>query len=470
MSKTCTLNRDEVIRRIELNNPGKFDFNPLENWEYVYHDNDRQKIQLICKRHNELFEVPLKFAIRNSFGCPSCRLESYHEKGINSALELLEKYFPWKYDVVEIDYYSNLICLKCRDCGDIFEVTPKEIRASANNTALCSDCIKPWTKEMYEERLEARWDGKYTLVSDFQGIYYPVTLKCNVCGNTTTEKAKLTLVNKPCHCEDKETPNAENFERLSKEIWGENAFEYINTDIKYTSDNVTLKCLKHNTIFEQSAHRHLKHQNGCPECKKEVNAENHRLSQEEFIRRCQVIYGDQFTYEKTHYVDLDTPVIVTCKYHGDVEQNPSYLLKHVGCPICMEDKDFVSKGEKFVMKVLRENNIDYEFHKEFEDCVYRDKLEFDVYIPSFNACIEYQGEQHYKVVRFHNCTQEQAEENFKEIQIKDNIKRKYCKEKGIDLVEIPYWLPYYKAEEWLKQYLENKINLFEEECKKKRPL
>lgn len=231
-----------------------------------------------------------------------------------------------------------------------------------------------------------------------------------------------------------------------------------------------MKCLKHDTVFEQSVHRHLKHQNGCPKCKKEVNAERNRLPEEEFIRRCQVIYGDQFTYEKTHYVDLNTPVIVTCKYHGDVEQNPSYLLKHVGCPICMQDKDFVSKGEKFTIKFLRENNLNYEFHKEFEDCVYKDKLEFDFYLPDHICCIEYQGEQHYKPMYYFYDTPEEAEKVFEEIQIRDNIKRKYCKEKNIDLVEIPYWLPYYKVDNWLKQYFENNVNLFEEECKKKRPL
>ena len=50
------LNREEVIRRIELNNPGKFDFSPLDNWEYDHKRDWNQPITLICKKHNEPFE------------------------------------------------------------------------------------------------------------------------------------------------------------------------------------------------------------------------------------------------------------------------------------------------------------------------------------------------------------------------------------------------------------------------------
>lgn len=475
MAYYVALTNDEIIRRIELKNPGKFSYEYLKDFHYDYKIDRNPTIKLVCKTHNEPFEVKLKSAIRYEISCPLCKTENYGNKSIKESIELLNKLFPNKYEIIGTELKPTKLILKCKDCEEIIKCTPREIRTSILKTSLCKKCRTPWTKELVIQRWKIKWENRYEILNiDFSGktwLTTIITVKCNLCGKVISGRVKDLLHSfTPCDCDKTKIMTPEIFLKKSKEIWGENVFEYINTDVHTIQDKATLKCLKHNKIFEQRACAHLDHQNGCPECKREVNIKNGRLPQEEFIRRCQVIYGDQFTYEKTHYVDLDTPVIVTCKYHGDVEQNPSYLLKHVGCPICMQDKDFVSKGEKFVMKVLRENNIDYEFHKEFEDCIYRDKLEFDVYVPSFNACIEYQGEQHYKVVRFHNCTQEQAEENFKEIQIKDNIKRKYCKDKGIDLIEIPYWLPYYKAEKWLKQYFKDRVNLFEEECKKKRPL
>lgn len=56
-----------------------------------------------------------------------------------------------------------------------------------------------------------------------------------------------------------------------------------------------------------------------------------------------------------------------------------------------------------------------------------------------NIAYEYQGEQHYYLVNFGGCDDETAKENFRVSQIRDNIKREYCKEHRIPLIEIPYW-------------------------------
>ena len=53
--------------------------------------------------------------------------------------------------------------------------------------------------------------------------------------------------------------------------------------------------------------------------------------------------------------------------------------------------------------------------------------------------IEVQGEQHYQPVCFGGISKDEAIHKFKIQQIKDNIKREYCKNKNIQLLEIPYW-------------------------------
>ena len=60
-------------------------------------------------------------------------------------------------------------------------------------------------------------------------------------------------------------------------------------------------------------------------------------------------------------------------------------------------------------------------------------LSFDFYLPEYNTIIEYQGLQHYRYVPSF-----QSEKVFKEGQIRDDIKRKYCKDNNINLIEIPY--------------------------------
>lgn len=85
----------------------------------------------------------------------------------------------------------------------------------------------------------------------------------------------------------------------------------------------------------------------------------------------------------------------------------------------------------------------------FDDCVFRKKLRFDLFIPSQDVktssgtihhndlIIEYDGEQHYEPIRFNNISDTQMYKNFISTQIKDWIKDKYCIENGIPLVRIP---------------------------------
>lgn len=42
--------------------------------------------------------------------------------------------------------------------------------------------------------------------------------------------------------------------------------------------------------------------------------------------------------DKVKYVDARTPVILTCKQHGDFEGKPINILKSTGCPVCAEER------------------------------------------------------------------------------------------------------------------------------------
>ena len=70
----------------------------------------------------------------------------------------------------------------------------------------------------------------------------------------------------------------------------------------------------------------------------------------------------------------------------------------------------------------------------FKDCFDRGVLPFDFYIPEFNMCIEYQGEQHYRPVSIFG-----GYDSFKSQIKRDKIKKSYCKLNSIDLLIIPYW-------------------------------
>ena len=102
------------------------------------------------------------------------------------------------------------------------------------------------------------------------------------------------------------------------------------------------------------------------------------------------------------------------------------------CPNC--SKKFGSSGELKVHNYLFQNKINYEKEKCFEKCVGERMLPFDFYLPEYNMCIEYQGQQHYHPVEVFK-----GENGFKLRQKYDKIKKDFCLNNGIKLVEIPYW-------------------------------
>ena len=93
----------------------------------------------------------------------------------------------------------------------------------------------------------------------------------------------------------------------------------------------------------------------------------------------------------------------------------------------------MSNGEILVESILKENNIKYEPQFKFEDCKNERCLPFDFYLLEHNVCIEYQGKQHYQVVDYFG-----GEKGFEERQRNDAIKKKYCIDNGIQLLEIQY--------------------------------
>ena len=99
-----------------------------------------------------------------------------------------------------------------------------------------------------------------------------------------------------------------------------------------------------------------------------------------------------------------------------------------GCPTCRE-----SMGEREIRKYLELNKIEYKREKRFFDCKYIRTLPFDFYLPNYNMCIEYDGEQHFKKFRF-----EVDDTNLKFRILKDNIKTNYCEKNNITLIRISY--------------------------------
>lgn len=75
--------------------------------------------------------------------------------------------------------------------------------------------------------------------------------------------------------------------------------------------------------------------------------------------------------------------------------------------------------------------------KKFLDCKDKTYLPFDFYLPDYNCCIEYDGEQHFHIPK-NKASTFFTKEKIDLIQKHDNIKTEYCKNNNIKLIRIPY--------------------------------
>ena len=70
-----------------------------------------------------------------------------------------------------------------------------------------------------------------------------------------------------------------------------------------------------------------------------------KLNTESFIERAKEIHGYTYIYDKTVYKFTTQKVIITCKVHGDFEQEPRVHLKGRGCRFC----GYIKTGKSLVM-------------------------------------------------------------------------------------------------------------------------
>jgi len=93
----------------------------------------------------------------------------------------------------------------------------------------------------------------------------------------------------------------------------------------------------------------------------------------------------------------------------------------------------LSKGAKNIEDILLKYNISFIKEKTFKECRDKHALRFDFYLPDYNICIEYDGEQHFK-----EANAGFFKDRLEDIQKKDKIKDQYCLDHNIKLIRISY--------------------------------
>lgn len=321
---------------------------------------------------------------------------------------------------------------------------------------------------------------------------------CQKCGE---EKIKMKNKNR--------TKTQDKFIEEAKLIHGD-IYDYSKTIYKNSRSKVTISCLEHGD-FEINADTHITRKSGCPKCGNMLKGQYIKNTKEEFIETAKSIHGDKFDYSKAEYINYTTKIMIICKYHGEFEQTPVNHL-HFDCQKCAIEKthnlqrkttsQFIRESQEIHGDKFDYTEVEYTGahnkviiicpeHGEFEKisryhlggsgcprcCIWKNEnacieiiqkltghhftkirpkflngLELDGYNADIQLAIEYNGEQHYKIIdHFHRNG---IIDLLKQVE-NDKIKKELCEKNGVYLIIVPYYIE--NKEEFIQEQLDNYI-------------
>ncbi len=368
------IKKEEVIRRANEVHDGRYDYSLVE---YKNYDT---KIKIICPIHGIFEQLPSSHF--SGSGCPKCGNERIskdkkRKKDIHGKIELSN---------------TEEFVKKAKEMhGDIYDYSLVDYtNAKTKIRIICP------IHGVFEQTPNNHLKG--------QG--------CPSCG-----KIKKT---------NNQKPTIEELIKRAKEMHGD-IYDYSLT--KYTNAKTKIKiiCPIHG-VFEQTPDSHIRGR-GCQKCGIDKFKNSRRSNTDNFIKKAKEIHGDIYDYSLVDYTNNTSKIIIICAEHGKFLLSPkSHLTKKSGCPFCTS-----SIGERDIYKYLTKKEIPFEFQKTFKDCKYKHVLHFDFYLPKENICIEYDGIQHFKSVKYFG-----GEKAFRSRNKRDKIKNAFIEKNNMKLIRISY--------------------------------
>lgn len=328
-----------------------------------------------------------------------------------------------KYGYSLVEYRNNKTKIKiiCPNHG-VFEQTPA-IHTKGSGCRECSYESKALNTEEFIKKVKLIHGDKYDYsLVNYKNCETYIEIICPIHGKFKQKAGNHLKGNgcKKCSIDNRRKDN-DQFITEAKKTHGD---KYDYSLAKYVNNKGMIKiiCPIHG-VFEIRADKHIQGI-GCRECYID-SLYNDNIK---FIRKANEVHNFKYTYDKCFYKRAHDFVIITCKIHGDFKQKAYGHLAGQGCPLCN-----YSKGEKLIAEYLENNNIDYRPQYHFKGCKNKRVLLFDFYLPTFNTCIEYDGQQHFEKILAWG-----GEKRLKYIQNNDKIKNEYCKKNNIRLIRIKF--------------------------------
>ncbi len=374
-------------------------------------------------------------------------------------------------DLMPTSKYS--VRVVCDYCGEEY-VTPFNTYIAGiktNGKNVCNNCKGNKIRETYDHKLsknrynsiKVRCDELgYVLeddIDDIRTVTQTFNFICPTHGHATLNVSLFLngAICRKCAVEKNKIAKAEKMKyKVEKEISAFNGNRLLNRDeyINSRTKNLKILCGKCGNVFVSDSNSYLKNarrnpEYACPICNKERFKTKCMLNPDDVEMYINSINNNVLLNKKEYIGNSTSNLKIKCGCCGTVFTTSlsNYQFGKIMCGNCSSKTSY---GEYEIKEVLESYNIVYKREYWFPDCRDKNPLPFDFYLPSYNLCIEYQGEQHYREVKIWG-----GKEGLELRKSHDKIKRDYCINHNIGYFEIPYW-----ERKNIKQLLEKKLGLF----------
>lgn len=160
-------------------------------------------------------------------------------------------------------------------------------------------------------------------------------------------------------------------------------YDYSKVIFNKMHDKVTIICPIHGE-FEQTLSKHISKKQGCPKCSAKERGKKRLMDSQLFFKKANEIHHYKYDYSNTVYTGMNNMITYVCPKHGEITQRPFDHLRGFGCSKC---SNLESKNEIELFNMIKET---------FNDTIQGDRnilkgKELDIFIPSKNIAIEYNG-------------------------------------------------------------------------------
>jgi hypothetical protein len=337
----------------------------------------------------------------------------------------------YKYFKEEYTKTHDKTKIECLLCGNIFYMKPNH---HIHMKSGCSKCGRKKaginTRKGFEEflkRAKKKYGDRFKFnEASFTMMSGIIEVLDSICGKISTPSIGNFLNNKGgCkYCRDEKTRQSKlkpvsHFLNLAKEEHGD-LYGYDEIEYKDMLTKIKILCKICNEYFWQTPTDHTHSGAGCPKCGLKRAADKNRKTLEQFkIDANEKHPGNICNYDKVVYINTYTKIKIGCNICGrEFTQTPTNHLAGYGCYLCK-----ASSGEKLIMGILEEMNINYKFQFTIDDI---ENLPFDFGFKKNveNHILEYDGEQHFKTVSLFDQTYKERQE-IDILKMKEALKQRF---------------------------------------------